>query len=389
MKLTKLKLFFKVIILTFFTLGVTLILCESFFVLNTKYNWIESKVFEFGELVEDSPNLDPRLKERKTKYLSAYSEFYRHHNNLTLDYTHKLPPGTSPKQIKFVNGNSTVKFNGFDQNLYEVKLNFVNEKTEGMSYRATFNNGKSPAQFLIHIGDSFIFGEGVESEETLPSQLSKILPEYKSYNFGIFATDPNDHLFNIQNNIDKRFSDVKEITGDVIYYHLPFHILRAICTLECYLKNNNYLLEKPLYGFENNVLLLKSRDQRIKYIPDFILNLIANSETMKFAGFQILSEHSIHDYETYLAIINELFFEISKKVKLRNKIIVIDPDTTRQQADILIQLSAKYDMKIINLGYRRWNKKYQETIDWLLPLDSHPTPERNHYMAQLLAPYFK
>jgi hypothetical protein len=218
--------------------------------------------------------------------------------------------------------------------------------------------------------------------------LSLLISGYKSYNFGVFAAGPNDHLYKLQAGIDNRFDDVKEATGDVIYHHLPFHLLRSVCTIECYREHNKYILDKPKYILLKDELHFVGKGQDFKYLPDQLYSLVANSALVEFVGFEFLDSHTQESYKIYVEIINQLFTEVGKRVKIRNKILAIDPDTDTSQAQIIEEMFSQKGIKVLNFAGRRWHRKYQNSVDWSFPKDSHPTPERNRYFAQLLAQYF-
>ena len=65
----------------------------------------------------------------------------------------------------------------------------------GKGYRKSEFSNKNAKQAIVNIGDSFVFGEGVESEYTISSFLNKKLKDFNNYNFGISGSGPNNHHY--------------------------------------------------------------------------------------------------------------------------------------------------------------------------------------------------
>jgi hypothetical protein len=81
------------------------------------------------------------------------------------------------------------------------------------------------AKFRLFFGDSFTYGEGVKGDETLPSHVASLAPEYVPYNYGFSGMGPFDVLARLET-VD--FSqEVPQTRGIVLYTFLDLHIQRT------------------------------------------------------------------------------------------------------------------------------------------------------------------
>ena len=96
--------------------------------------------------------------------------------------------------------------------------------------------GSKGKKFLALFGCSWVFGTGVADQETLPSQLAKLLPDFKIYNYGFPGSGPNWALARVQ---DPEFSrEIPEDSGTFLYVLMDSQIARA----------NGFLVERTFSG---------------------------------------------------------------------------------------------------------------------------------------------
>ncbi len=57
---------------------------------------------------------------------------------------------------------------------------------------------KGPKKRLLVVGDSFVMGNNVKPDETLPSQLQKRLPEWEVFNLGVLGYGPDQELLRLR-----------------------------------------------------------------------------------------------------------------------------------------------------------------------------------------------
>ena len=83
---------------------------------------------------------------------------------------------------------------------------------------------------LIFFGCSFMYGEGLQENETLPAQLAARLLDYTPYNYGFHGHSPAEMLTKIRSGTLP--PEVPEREGDLIYLFMDAHISRAIGSLQ-------------------------------------------------------------------------------------------------------------------------------------------------------------
>jgi hypothetical protein len=100
-------------------------------------------------------------------------------------------------------------------------------------------------RFLAFVGCSFTFGVGVSDSETLPAQVSRKLPDYHVYNFGMPAVSLAEFLADVKLNPQPIWHDVQENHGIFIYYFLDAHIRRFARTIS----SSNYVIadRRPVF----------------------------------------------------------------------------------------------------------------------------------------------
>ncbi len=109
-------------------------------------------------------------------------------------------------------------------------------------------------KFLLFFGDSFVFGEGVNDDQTLPFYVAQFAPHYHVYNYGFSGYGPQQMLAQLQSadlreTILEKKSVLKEgdfKAGMAVYVFIDAHVERAIGSM---FVHNNWGAEMPYYRF--------------------------------------------------------------------------------------------------------------------------------------------
>ena len=103
----------------------------------------------------------------------------------------------------------------------------VNYLTDELSRRITpVKNLNQRDKFIVFLGDSFMYGEGIKNEETLATKVGEKTASYMPYNYGFHGFGPFDILARIENTDFQK--EVKESNGTFIYFFIDNHINRTI-----------------------------------------------------------------------------------------------------------------------------------------------------------------
>ncbi|MDD7566894.1 MAG: hypothetical protein PUJ79_00570 [Helicobacter sp.] len=121
----------------------------------------------------------------------------------------------------------------------------VTYHTDFFGLRVTTPNNTDSLECISFYGGSFTYGAGLEDEQTLPSQIAKLLPQYKVSNFGIGAAGAHTMLARIESERDSAvLKTCKSIMS--FYIAIPHHIYRVFGVFG----GPKYILDshhKPLY----------------------------------------------------------------------------------------------------------------------------------------------
>lgn len=82
---------------------------------------------------------------------------------------------------------------------------------------------------ILFFGGSFVFGEGIDDEATLPYQVGEMMaPDVKAYNFGMTGYGAHQMLAALELGlVDETLDCDRNAVSDVVYQSLSMHLLRA------------------------------------------------------------------------------------------------------------------------------------------------------------------
>jgi len=92
--------------------------------------------------------------------------------------------------------------------------------------RMTPSTGDAGGRFVIFVGDSFTYGEGVKGDQTLPAQFGALSPAYVPYNYGYSGMGPFDVLARLET--EDFAHEVAQRSGVVLYTFLDGHVERTM-----------------------------------------------------------------------------------------------------------------------------------------------------------------
>lgn len=124
-----------------------------------------------------------------------------------------LLPGTATKASLTVRGEI----------VYDVAYNI----DEHYARKTSSSARTAPAtKDLYFFGGSFVFGEGVEDDETLPSIVARAAPDWRVTNFGFPGHGPAQMLQRLES--DAPLQDVAGADAMLVYVFIPGHVRRVI-----------------------------------------------------------------------------------------------------------------------------------------------------------------
>ena len=276
------------------------------------------------------------------------------------------------REIKFHDNNN-------EEHIVEDNKNLNNYDNYRIIYDAvysTYNNGFrqtkgniNSEETYIFLGCSFVFGDGLNDDETLPFYFSKKFNFKKNViNCGMHGISINAAL-NVLNN---------ELFLPLINNKNP-NIKHCFYSFMCDSLNRNFRYEgKCLDGclYKNNKCYIPTKIGKIKYI-------FARSYIFRKIFVPIIDEYFYKYYEDYMIeSLKEINKIVEEKYKSRLTIIVWDIDKYNKE---FIEKLKQTSLDIVWLS----DKFNLEEDDYRIKYDHHPTAKANKEIAEILYNHIK
>ncbi len=230
------------------------------------------------------------------------------------------------------------------------------------------------SRHALFFGCSFTFGEGVEDDETLPSQFGREAPEYRPYNYGFCGYGPQAALSRLEQPSFR--SGVAEPEGLAVFVYLAGHERRVVGSMRVV---TQWGASMPSYDVDEDGRLglegsfRSSRPFRMK-----VFALLAESETLRLMGVDVPLRIGERDYERTARIIAAARDAYTKT--FRGRFVVVVYPTTDRRLRILPHLR-RLGVEVVDLS-RLFDP---EAPGLCLPGDGHPSPHALRIVARILA----
>jgi len=163
------------------------------------------------------------------------------------------------------------------------------------------NNKNNVERFLILLGDSHIFGEGIEDNETLSYFLGKNNPSVRVYNYGIRGLIPGQTLDWLK--IIKGPPEISEKRGTVLYFWADYLIHRNMLTLA----EASWSSRRPYYfEREDGEIVAEKRICDAWPTWSLLAKAYSKSALLRFFGFNWPKDPKAEDYEFMAKLIAQL-----------------------------------------------------------------------------------
>lgn len=238
--------------------------------------------------------------------------------------------------------------------------------TDANGHRITpVTNPDARDKFILFFSDSFIFGAGVNDDETLPARVGALAPAYMPYNYGVPGYGPQQMLIELQGN-DIR-SEVRQQSGALIYLFINDHIKRAIGAMNHY---NSSARTYPYYRLDSNDQL--AQFSRVDPLQEMLYGILGNSLVLKTFNVDL---PPIGDQELRVTarIIQAARDEFKRKFNSEEFYVLLYPGRKSALIPYLEQAGIKY------LDYA---KLFPFTPAYRLFQDGHPSPLAYQTLAE-------
>lgn len=373
---------FKIILTNLSIFFLCLLLIEVFFIINSKYKFINPPQPHTNK----AAILSPKAAEDKygasvfsvpDQYKTIFDEKLKNLKNAQIDHFNTMAPAYDLFAGKGVPGSVQVQAYLLPPN-ENIKIYDVEYKID--KYRRRFvenqKNKKKSTKYLLALGDSRTFGIGVTSGHDYPSQLTKkISSDIKVYNFGTPGFGPNDFLFQLQTD-PKLLNEITQNEGLAIWFFTKTHFERFFCDLKCYQKDYDiYINRKPHYELIDNRLVFLGPFSESWTFKRKLLYYLAQSETVKFFDFKF--NYSGKQIQTLVASFKEIKTLLEQKKNLKKIFFLISQEF--KEKDQLIQLLKNENIDVVDISDIPFYK-----MKTYIPFDGHPASNHNWIISEIL-----
>lgn len=261
---------------------------------------------------------------------------------------------------------------------WDGTLIFQNEfAIDSFARRIYSRKSQETSKYLLFLGCSFTFGEGLADAETLPFSTYQSLNHVAVYNYGISGASPGHLLFRL-NVIDK--SEVVENEGWVVYPFLDQHISRLIGRMSV-LGTGDFKKSLHFKFDDKDQLTTDGRFEDVWPLRVWIYQWLSRSHIVQFFGIDFPFRWSDEDFTFTTKILKQIQTQAQKKLNAKGLIVVFLPGQ-KLSKDLIPHLE---HAKIRYLDYSRWDIKKLTAGPAYIPLDGHPTAEANKVLGESLA----
>lgn len=234
----------------------------------------------------------------------------------------------------------------------------------------------SPDQFAIFFGCSFLFGEGSNDDQTIPSQFAKALPSYRPYNYGVPGYGPQHMLAILESG--KLSSEVKEKRGVGFYLYLPeVHESRAVGEMEIV---NGFGGDFPFYYTDpNGEVVRNGQFSNGRKLTNTIYSILGKSHTRQYFGLNFPRRQTTH-YQLTSRMISRASQLFQQQFPDSKFFLVVYPNT--QEGPLPIYSFTK-QLSLLTIDC----SKLFNPRDYVFSFegDGHPTPRANQILSTELS----
>ncbi|HEY86043.1 MAG TPA: hypothetical protein G4N96_13125, partial [Chloroflexi bacterium] len=231
-------------------------------------------------------------------------------------------------------------------------------------------------QFILFFGGSFIFGEGLNDDETLPAHVGRLAPRYRPYNYGLSGYGPQQMLAKLQSG--QLAQEVTEDNGIAVYGFIDGHVERALGSMYVY---NAWGDKMPYYTLDRQNNLLRKRDFRNgRPLLSTLYEALSKSEIATYFHINLPAKLTDRHYAFAVRVIAEARDAFLQQYPAGQFYVLIYPDEGDYFEDMQPHLDAA-GLKILNYDELI---KLDPNIGLSIAGDGHPTGKAHQIVAEHL-----
>jgi hypothetical protein len=254
-----------------------------------------------------------------------------------------------------------------------VPIYRITFRTDSNHLRVTPEPNPKATKYALFFGCSMTFGEGVQSNETLPYYFEKADSSYHPYNLAFSGYGPHQMLSRLQHDSPKRF--VREAQGVGFYIFIPDHVNRVIQTLTNYGYNRG---NAPYYYHDGDSLRYGGLFREARKFRNWAYDVMGQSNILRLFHIGYPFRLTDADYNLTADVLAASAREYRRQFGNDRFFVIIYP-TTLPMDEFVAKLKAR---GVRVLDYSKLFNPLQK--GYSIPDDEHPTPLANRLLIARL-----
>jgi hypothetical protein len=230
-------------------------------------------------------------------------------------------------------------------------------------------------KFILFLGDSFTFGDGVNDDQTLPFYVAQLAADYQPYNYGVSGYGPQQLFLTLQQ--DQLRQEIKEPTGLAVYTFICPHLRRAIGASEVH---NAWGGVMPYFSLDRQGKLIR-QGNFVSGRPfiSILYNLVGSSEAAKYFNVRLPAGLSEPHFRLTVTMIEAAQAAFAAKFPRGDFYVLFYPEQRDCGQQLRPYLAAR------GLKYLDYSELFEpgQAADLAIP-DGHPTAQAYHLVAEQL-----
>lgn len=256
----------------------------------------------------------------------------------------------------------------------------VTYRTDAFERRRTTHPAPEQGErFALFFGCSYLFAEGCEDDETIPSLFSEKHPEYRSYNYGFPGYGPQQMLARLEEGM--RPGEITESQGTAFFVYLEdIHEPRACGDMSVV---NGWAPNYPCYevGEEGEIFragtFTTARPWRSRFF-----GLLKKSTTARYLKINFPAQRSPEDYALVAKIFERSRQLLRENVGADDLTIVLFPVKHEQAHRSIVPYLEESGIPYLDYTHLF---KGENAFEWTFGKDGHPNPEAQRRIAESVA----
>jgi hypothetical protein len=252
----------------------------------------------------------------------------------------------------------------------------VEVKIDQLGYRETPNpSPERRTRYLMNLGCSFTFEEGLAQSDTFSARLARNAPKYHVYNHGKAGAGPFESLEALRNM--KPAEELAETDGIGTYLYMSDHVRRITPSISY----DMIYRTVPFFEFDGHEVRRYPTYVDAHPFLAFIYHLLSSSSTLGYYGINVPRGFGFQELRNTAWILRALNDSYVAKMGNDRFYVILYPEGRQT---VLPELLKEAGVKFLN--YQPFDiGRYVKGSPVLHPLDSHPSAEAVDLLAREVA----